>query len=69
MQDAGSISTATTGGTASLVVQADGSVVMTTKGGQEQIIFTGAGGTSTSTSAGSTTDYRWQTAIDECKGQ
>jgi hypothetical protein len=69
MQDGGSITTATHGGTASLVVQADGSVVMTTKGGQEDIVFTGAGGTSNSTSAASTKDYRWQTAIDECKGQ
>jgi hypothetical protein len=67
MQDAGSITTATHGGTASLVVQADGSVVMTTKGGQEDIVLTGAGGTSNSTSAASTKDYRWQTAIDECK--
>jgi hypothetical protein len=67
MQDNGSIATATHGGTASLVVQADGSVVMTTKGGQEDIVFTGAGGTSNSTSAASTNDYRWQTAVDECK--
>jgi hypothetical protein len=69
MQDGGSITTATHGGTASLVVQADGSVVMTTKGGQEDMVFSGAGGTSNSSSAASTKDYRWQTAIDECKGQ
>ncbi len=67
LANAGTMSSATHGGTASLVVQADGSVVMTTEGGQEDIIFTGAGGTSTSTSTAGTWDYRWQTAVDECK--
>src|ERR1035437_4249236 len=65
---AGSIATATHGGTASLVVQADGSVVMTTKGGQEDTTLTGIGGGFTSTPTGSTTDYPWRLAVDECKG-
>ena len=67
MQDAGSITTATHGGTASLVVQADGSVVMTTKGGQTDMILSGPLGNFPSTTTGSTTDYRWQPAVDECK--
>jgi hypothetical protein len=61
------MSSATHGGTASLVVQADGSVVMTTKGGQTDMILTGPLGSSTSTTTGSDWDYRWQPAVDECK--
>ncbi|HEX7431959.1 MAG TPA: hypothetical protein VF293_07195 [Candidatus Limnocylindrales bacterium] len=68
LANAGYITTATHGGTASLVVQADGSVVMTTNGGQEDVVLTNAGTTTSSTTTGSTTDYRWQPAVDECKG-
>jgi hypothetical protein len=64
---AGTITSHTTGGTVSLVVQADGSMVMTTKGGQTETALTGKGGTSTSTLTGGTWDYRWQPAVDECK--
>jgi hypothetical protein len=63
----GSITSHTTGGTVSLVVQADGTVVMTTAGGVMELTLKGAGGTTNTTDTGGTTNYKWLPAVDECK--
>lgn len=57
------------GGAAGLIVEADGSVMMTLKGGQTTITLKNAGGTSTTTVPDPVWTFLWMPAGDACNAK